>query len=190
LNVFYAWKILEKYSLALSGLVQHTKVDTRKYGKNFIAVQKYAQETKEIFYPENENESIWDLPSLRRMYNHSWLRTKTELVAEFPSRIFGGLTFNANINFINATLKFAKHLEYDGRVLYQDDVVELSKHLQTSIKSKFFTRYAREVLKMKDSDIAGLFTGYTSMNRQLVSLKHLIANDPKYSRLADNPFLN
>ena len=190
LNVFYAWKILEKYSLALSGLVQHTKVDTRKYGKNFIAVQKYAQETKEIFYPKNENESIWDLPSLRRMYNHSWLRTKTELVAEFPSRIFGGLTFNANINFINATLKFAKHLEYDGRVLYQDDVVELSKHLQTSIKSKFFTRYAREVLKMKDSDIAGLFTGYTSMNRQLVSLKHLIANDPKYSRLADNPFLN
>jgi hypothetical protein len=38
LTVFYAWKILEKYSRALGNLVQHTKVDTRKYGKNFIAV--------------------------------------------------------------------------------------------------------------------------------------------------------
>jgi hypothetical protein len=38
LTVFYAWKILEKYSRGLGNLVQHTKVDTRKYGKNFIAV--------------------------------------------------------------------------------------------------------------------------------------------------------
>ena len=36
LTVFYAWKILEKYSRALGNLVQHTKVDTRKYGKNFL----------------------------------------------------------------------------------------------------------------------------------------------------------
>lgn len=190
LNVFYAWKILEKYANALSGLVQHTKVDTRKYGKNFIAVRKYAQECNDIFYPEDPETSVWDLPSLRRMYEHSWLKTKTELVAQFPAKIFGGLTFNANDRFVDGVLKFAKELEYDGRVLYQDDVVELAKHLQTAIKSKYFTRYAREVLKLKDSDIAGLFTGYTSMNRQLVSLKHLIANDPNYARLADNPFLN
>ena len=38
LRVFYAWKILEKYSRSLGTFVQHTKVDTRKYGKNFIAV--------------------------------------------------------------------------------------------------------------------------------------------------------
>ena len=190
LNVFYAWKILEKYSLALSGLVQHTKVDTRKYGKNFISVQKYAQETNDIFYPENPKESIWDLKSIRRMYNHSWLRTKTELVSQFPAKIFGGLTFNANRRFVNGVMKFAKDLEYDGRVLYQDDVVELSKHLQTAIKSKYFAKYAREVLGMKDSDIAGLFVGYTSMNRQLVSLRYLIENDPNYVRFANNPFLN
>lgn len=189
-NVFYAWKILEKYSFALSALVQHTKVDTRKYGKNFISVQKYFQEYKEIFYPDDPTESIWDVRSLQHMAEHSWIDTKTKLVAEFPSKIFGGLTFNANERFVNGVLKFAKKLEYDGRTLYQDDVVELSRHLQTAIKSKYFTKYAREVLNMSDKDIADLFIGYKSMNRQLVSLKDLIANNPAYARLASNPFLN
>jgi hypothetical protein len=66
----------------------------------------------------------------------------------------------------------------------------LSKHLQTAIKSRYFSTYAREVLGMSDKDIADLFTGYKSINRQLVSLKYLISNDEKYARLADNPFLN
>jgi hypothetical protein len=188
--VFYAWKILEKYSLALSGLVQHTKVDTRKYGKNFIAVQKYKQEYDEIFNPADPKTAIWDTSSLQRMARETWIGTKTDTVARLPKLIFGGLTFNANERFVNAVLKFAKHLEYDGRVLYQDDVVNLSKHLQTAIKSKWFARYAKEVLKMSDKDIAGLFTGRTSMNRRLVSLKDLIANNEDYKRLATNPFLN
>jgi hypothetical protein len=43
---------------------------------------------------------------------------------------------------------------------------------------------------MEDKDIADLFIGYKSMNRQLVSLKDLIANNPAYKRLESNPFLN
>ena len=190
LKVFYAWKILEKYSLGLSGLVQHTKVDTRKYGKNFIAVQKYKQEYDEIFNPSDPKTAIWDQSSLQRLARGTWIGSKTNAVARLPKTIFGGLTFNANERFVNAVLKFAKHLEYDGRTLYQDDVVNLSKHLQTAIKSKWFAGYAREVLKMTDKDIAGLFTGNTSMNRRLVSLKDLIAHNENYKRLATNPFLN
>lgn len=190
LRVFYAWKILEKYSRSLGNLVQHTKVDTRKYGKNFIAVQKYHSDYVDIFRPEDTDGSMWDLKSLQNFETGSWIKTKTDLVAELPKRIFGGQTFNANPRFVNAVIKFAKELERDGQEMSADDVVMLSRHLQTAIKSKYFVQYAREVLNMSDKDIADLFIGYKSMNRQLVSLKYLIANDPAYARLANNPFLN
>jgi hypothetical protein len=107
-----------------------------------------------------------------------------------PMQIFGGLTFNANERFINAVIKFSTMLERGGKELSSDDVVQLSRHMQTAIKSKYFVRYAHDVLNMSDKDIADLFTGYKSMNRQLVSLKDLIANNPKYARLASNTFLN
>lgn len=192
LVVFYAWKILEKYSIALGNLVQHTKVDTRKYGKNFIAVQKYYSDYKKLFRPSKKDEesSIWDISSLRNLERGSWIGKKTDLVANMPIEIFGGLTFNANKNFVNAVIDFSKKLERGGKELSQDDFVQLSRHLQTAIKSKYFVKYAHDVLKMSDKDIADLFVGYRSMNRQLVSLKDLIANDPKYARLASNPFLN
>lgn len=192
LTVFYAWKILEKYSRALGNLVQHTKVDTRKYGKNFIAVQKYYSDYKKLFRPKGEDAetSVWDIESLKNLEEKSWIGTKTDLVAKMPMQIFGGLTFNANEKFINAVIKFSRILERGGKELSSDDVVQLSRHMQTAIKSKYFVRYAHDVLNMSDKDIADLFTGYKSMNRQLVSLKDLIANNPKYARLASNTFLN
>lgn len=192
LAVFYAWKILEKYSRGLGNLVQHTKVDTRKYGKNFIAVQKYYSDYKKLFRPFGEDAllSIWDVDSLAYFENSSWMATKTDLVSTIPLQIFGGQTFNANPRFVKAVINFAKTLERGGKELSADDVVQLSRHLQTAIKSKYFVQYAHDVLNMSDKDIADLFIGYKSMNRQLVSLKDLIANDPRYKRLETNPFLN
>ena len=190
LKVFYAWKILEKYSRSLGTFVQHTKVDTRKYGKNFIAVQKYYSDYLDIFRPEDSDASMWDLESLRSFEEGSWMKTKTDLVATLPQTVFGGQTFNANPRFVNAVIKFAKELERGGQEMSMEDVVMLSRHLQTAIKSKYFVQYAHEVLNMSDKDIADLFIGYKSMNRQLVSLKYLIANNPAYARLANNPFLN
>ena len=192
LTVFYAWKILEKYSRALGNLVQHTKVDTRKYGKNFIAVQKYYSDYKKLFRPKGEDaeNSVWDIESLKNLEQNSWIGIKTDLVAQMPIEIFGGMTFNANQNFVNAVIKFSRILERSGKELSSDDVVQLSRHMQTAIKSKYFVRYAHDVLNMSDKDIADLFIGHLSMNRQLVSLKDLIANNPKYARLATNPFLN
>lgn len=190
LHVYYAWKILEKYSRALGDLVQHTKVDTRKYGKNFMAVAKYYQEYNDIFNPKHPEESLWDISTLKKLDNGSWLRKKTDYVYSIPQKIFGSQTFSANQKFVDAVIEFARRLEYDGRSLRQDDVVNLSKHLQTAIKAKYFSDYAHDVLKMSDKDIADLFIGYRSMNRRLVSLKDLISNNPEYARLASNPFLN
>ena len=85
--------------------------------------------------------------------------------------------------FVHAVIRFANILSRGGKELTSDDVVQLSRHMQTAIKSKYFVDYAHDVLKMSDKDIADLFIGWKSMNRQLVSLKDLIANDPKYTRL-------
>jgi len=145
-----------------------------------------------LFRPKGEDAetSVWDIESLKNLEEKSWIGTKTDLVAQMPMQIFGGLTFNANEKFINAVIKFSRILERGGKELSSDDVVQLSRHMQTAIKSKYFVRYAHDVLNMSDKDIADLFTGYKSMNRQLVSLKDLIANNPKYARLSSNTFLN
>lgn len=188
-NVFYAWKILEKYSVALGDLVQHTKVDTRKYGKNLIATRKYLQEYNSIFNAKQE-ESIWDVSTLKRLARGSWLDLKTNLAIQLPLTILGQQTFNANINFSNAVMQLANRLSHDGRKLDETGYMHVARSLQTAIKSEYFVKYAKEKLGMTDQDIAGLFVGNESLSRRLVNLKYLIENDPKYKRLASNAFIN
>ena len=85
--MFYAWKSLEKYAMALSNLVQHTKIDTRKQGKTLIAQQQYFDAYKNLF--ESAEESIWDTESLNRLANDSWIRLKTYNAIKAPMRILG-----------------------------------------------------------------------------------------------------
>ena len=189
-HVFLAWKCLEKYSIALGDFVQHTKVDTRKYGKNLISARKYLNEYNELFHPQYPAESIWDVSSLRNLETGSWIGYKTINAILLSSRILGNQTFNANDNFIKAVLKLSKLLAHDGMSMSEQGIINVARSLQTAIKSEYFVKYAREKLNMSDEDIAGLFVGNNSMNRRLVRLKYTIENNPKYKRLADNSFLN
>jgi len=77
---------LEKYATALSNLVQHTKIDTRKHGKSLIAIQQYLDAYNKIFNA-SQRESIWDMKSLRRLEVGSWIGIKTRIAIAAPTKI-------------------------------------------------------------------------------------------------------
>ena len=187
-NVFFAWKSLEKYAMALSNLVQHTKIDTRKQGKTLIAQQQYFEAYKKLF--ENTEDSIWDQDSLTRLASESWIRLKTYNAIKAPQNILGEQTFNANHEFVKAVVEFGEYLQTERGALNVDTLNHISRSLQTAIKSEYIIKYAKEVLKMTDADIAGLFTGRDSVNKWLVMLKNAIETNPAYARLKNNHFLN
>ena len=187
-KVFYAWKSLEKYAMALSNLVQHTKIDTRKQGKTLIAQQQYFDAYKNLF--ESAEESVWDIESLNRLANDSWIRLKTYNAIKAPMRILGDQTFNANKEFLKAVIKFGRILQTEPGALNVDTLNVISRSLQTAVKSEYIINYAKDVLKMTDDDITGLFFGKDSMNKMLVRLKNAIETDPRFARLKSNHFLN
>jgi len=47
--MFFAWKALEKYAIALGNLVQTTKIDTKKQGKSLLEVYNYYNKYSKIF---------------------------------------------------------------------------------------------------------------------------------------------
>jgi hypothetical protein len=132
---------------------------------------------------------LWDQKSLEHLRDNSWIGYKTRNAIDLPMRILGGQTFNGNIRFMNAVLKLAKTLQYDGRKLQDDGITAISRSMQTAIKSKYFVKYAKEVLNMSDKDIADLFVGNKSISRRLVRLKDAIENNPKYAYLKGNTLI-
>ena len=85
-----------------------------------------------MFRPKGEDAetSVWDIESLKNLEEKSWIGTKTDLVAQMPMQIFGGLTFNANEKFINAVIKILtfghkkKTIKEDKIKHYFDDIHE------------------------------------------------------------------
>lgn len=187
-DVYKAWLSLEKYSVALSNLVQHTKIDTRKQGKTIIETLKYLDGYTKIFFPKGG--SIWDMDSLTNLRTRSWIGSKTIRAIALPMGIIGEYTFNGNRDFANFVLNSANLLKSaEADVLNSETLVFLSKQAQTAIKSKYIIQYARDVLKKSDKDIADLFIGKDSMANRLIRFKYVIERG-SLGRLKDNVLLN
>lgn len=193
-KVFFAWKSLEKYATALGGLVQHTKIDTRKHGKSIIEINRYLDEYLDIFEPVNP--SIWDVQGLQDFARRTWIEQKTKAAIAMPSFILGKYTFAANPNFIKAVLDFGHQITEPGESLSTDVANKISRHLQTAVKSKYFVDYVANNLVSRDKDgnptetasehIRKLFVGPRSMSKRLTGLKLAIELNPVYKRLETN----
>ena len=74
--VIAANKLFKPYAEALSSLVQHTKIDTKKQGKNIIEQRKYKFGVDELFDPTALGESrlLFDGESLDTMYQASYIK--------------------------------------------------------------------------------------------------------------------
>lgn len=186
-TIFYAWKTLEKYSIALSTLVQYTKIDTCKQGKTFIEMYRYLDMYDRLL---NDDKSLWDRKSIENLVMHTWIDSKTRDACTFPLKVLSTQLFNANENFIQRlVLPICNALKNDDESLNVDMMNEVSQSLQTSIKSKYIIDYAHHQLGMTDKDISNLFVGPRSMNHRFNMLWNAIRTNPKYSRLANNQLL-
>lgn len=186
-TIFYAWKTLEKYSIALSTLVQYTKIDTCKQGKTFIEMYRYLDMYDRLL---NNDKSLWDRKSIENLAMNSWIESKTRDTCTFPFKVLSTQLFNANENFIQRlVLPICNALKNADDPLNVDMMNEVSQSLQTSIKSKYIIDYAHHKLGMTDQDISNLFVGPRSMNHRFNMLWNAIRTNPKYSYLANNQLL-
>lgn len=186
-TIFYAWKTLEKYSIALSTLVQYTKIDTCKQGKTFIEMYRYLDMYDRLL---NNDKSLWDRESIKNLAMKSWIESKTRDTCTFPFDVLSTQLFNANENFIQRlVLPICNALKNADDPLNVDMMNEVSQSLQTSIKSKYIIDYAHHQLGMTDQDISNLFVGPRSMNHRFNMLWNAIRTNPKYSYLANNQLL-
>lgn len=186
-TIFYAWKTLEKYSIALSTLVQYTKIDTCKQGKTFIEMYRYLDMYDRLL---NNDKSLWDRKSINNLAMNSWIESKTRDACTFPFEVLSTQLFNANKNFIQRlVLPICNALKNADDPLNVDMMNEVSQSLQTSIKSKYIVDYAHHQLGMTDQDISNLFVGPRSMNHRFNMLWNAIRTNPKYSYLANNQLL-
>ncbi len=186
-NVFYAWKTLEKYSLALNMLVQYTKIDTKKEGKTFLEMQRYLDQYTKL---TTDEKSLWDLDSIQRLVQNTWIDSKTKDACNYPFKVLGAQMFNANRTFINnLVLPITRALQGTDSSLNTDLMNEVSLALQTRIKSMYIVDYAKRVLGKTDQDLTNLFIGNWCMNHRFSMLWDAIRNNPKYARLKDNQLL-
>ena len=186
-TIFYAWKTLEKYSIALSTLVQYTKIDTCKQGKTFIEMYRYLDMYDRLL---NNDKSLWDRESINNLAMNSWIESKTRDTCTFPFKVLSTQLFNANKNFIQQLVfPICNALKNADGPLNVDMMNEVSQSLQTSIKSKYIVDYAHHQLGMTDQDISNLFVGPRSMNHRFNMLWNAIRTNPKYSYLANNQLL-
>ena len=187
-DVFYAWKTLEKYSIALGNLVQKTKIDTKKQGKSFLAIYKYRADFYRMFYGKDE-DSLWDMNSLHNLAERSWIKTKTDYACTLPLTILGNQTFNANSAFVAYITRIYNELNPESESLNVQQLEAISKAVQTQIKAQYIADYAKQYLHMTDQDITNLFVGKRCMARRLNMLNAAIRQNDKYKRLANNQLI-
>jgi hypothetical protein len=175
-TIFYTWKTLESRSIALSNMVQHTKIDTRKHGKDLISINAYKDGYRKLFHPVDPDKSLWDTNSLRNLERNSWIGVKTDLAIAMPSLILGDQTFNANPEFIKAVFDFGNSLKVDGGVLNKEALKLIARSLITAVKSKYFVTYTQQNLCKPGQDVSeymrSLVIGPNNMNSRLTRLKN------------------
>lgn len=191
-QIYYAFLSLQKYVQAMNKLVQYTKIDTRKHGKNFIQIQRYLVMYNELFHPQDTSKSLWDLESLKRLADDSWIEYKTVNAINLPLRILANQVYTANPEFSSVVLHFARRLARSagGEYAFTEDLIKtLSDGLQTAIKARYMYAYAKQVLGRSDEYIRELFYGSSpliSIARRLNGLKYAIESVPEFERLKGN----
>lgn len=192
MDCYNAWLILQPYAAELNKLIQYTKIDTRKEGKNFIEVEAYLQNYKEL-KEAKKGETLFDKKSLNDMLYGTWIDEKTEAVRNVIQNVLSIATFQANPEFLHICEEMADTLS----PRFMKDAIYLRKQpkalrtisqaVSSNIKVSYFSRLA-EALNI---NIKGLFEGERTMQSRLNSIKYCIDRDAYgLSRLRNNYLLN
>lgn len=191
-KAYLAWKILEKYSNALNSLVQYTKIDTRKQGKNFIEMQSYSNGYHELV-DKDQDEAIFDMETIRNLVEKTWIDQKTRDAIEEPMRVMSGQSFQGTKQFMNkvealATTFSTKFGDRETNLLRNNKVL---KKLSQAASGQIKVNYAIRLAKDLGIDVKGLFDGDKTIYDRLNAIQFCIElNRFDMGRLKDNYLIN
>lgn len=175
---------LKPYAEALSKLVQHTKIDTKKQGKNLIEQRKYLQGVSDLFDSTqmSDDRLLFDTETLDRLYTDSYIQHQTKLATDLFRQIMANQMIEATDKFVtdvDRVLKTIGNPGTDPKVLNA-----VQKGIMAKIKSKFFFGLGGYCEK-HNIDPKSLVAGKNTIYDKLLTLKAVLLNDPKYKDLLD-----
>ena len=189
---YIAWKLLEPYSNALNNLVQYTKIDTRKQGKNFLEMRSYLYGYNNLV-KANANKSLFDMQTIRNLVDKTWIDQKTIDAITTPMEVMSGQSFQGTSAFIGHVEQAAEtfSVKTHGREQDLKKNPKVLKKISQAISSQVKTRYFIQLAKRMGVDAKGLFEGDFTIYDRINSIQDCIARDAYgLSRLKDNYLLS
>lgn len=190
-NCYIAWKCLEKYSNALNSLVQYTKIDTRKQGKNFLEMQVYLRGYENLTDPETDQ--LFDMNSINNLIHGTWIEQKTRDAIQEPMRVMSGQSFQGTPQFMGQLINLSDDFKYKTNDRESDLLrnAKTMKKISQAASSQIKARYAIRLAKSLGIDIKGLFDGNATIFDRLNSIQACIQRDAYgLGRLKDNYLLS
>lgn len=190
-NCYIAWKCLEKYSNALNSLVQYTKIDTRKQGKNFLEIQAYLRGYENLTNPETDQ--LFDTNSINNLIHGTWIEQKTRDAIQEPMRVMAGQSFQGTPQFMEQLINLSDDFKYKTNDRESDLLrnAKTMKKISQAASSQIKARYALRLAKSLGIDVKGLFDGNATIFDRLNSIQACIQRDAYgLGRLKDNYLLS
>lgn len=190
-NCYIAWKCLEKYSNALNSLVQYTKIDTRKQGKNFLEMQAYLRGYENLTNPETDQ--LFDMDSINNLIHGTWIEQKTRDAIQEPMRVMSGQSFQGTPQFMEQLVNLSDDFKYKTNDRESDLLrnAKTMKKISQAASSQIKARYALRLAKSLGIDVKGLFDGNATIFDRLNSIQACIQRDAYgLGRLKDNYLLS
>lgn len=190
-NCYIAWKCLEKYSNALNSLVQYTKIDTRKQGKNFLEMQAYLRGYENLTNPETDQ--LFDMDSINNLIHGTWIEQKTRDAIQEPMRVMAGQSFQGTPQFMEQLINLSDDFKYKTNDRESDLLrnAKTMKKISQAASSQIKARYAVRLAKSLGIDVKGLFDGNATVFDRLNSIQACIQRDAYgLGRLKDNYLLS
>ena len=191
--IFTAKLQLDQYAEAMSDMVQHTKIDTKKQGISFTEHRSYrlAYDTMHDAFErarlEQENNpgtiikpnSMFD-ENLERMLDDSFIHKKTIYGTSLLRAILGKFMIGMSDNFQHILDKLCFDLG-----VYRDDVrASLSRALLTYVKQKCMNQCMAD----KNIDFKSMIKGHNTLASRIDALKEKMVSDKtgRYSDFVQN----
>lgn len=190
-NCYIAWKCLEKYSNALNSLVQYTKIDTRKQGKNFLEMKAYLRGYENLTNPETDQ--LFDMDSINNLIHGTWIEQKTRDAIQEPMRVMSGQSFQGTPQFMEQLINLSDDFKYKTNNRESDLLrnAKTMKKISQAASSQIKARYAVILAKSLGIDVKGLFDGNATIFDRLNSIQACIQRDAYgLGRLKDNYLLS
>lgn len=190
-NCYIAWKCLEKYSNALNSLVQYTKIDTRKQGKNFLEMQAYLRGYENLTNPETDQ--LFDMDSINNLIHGTWIEQKTRDAIQEPMRVMTRQSFQGTPQFMEQLINLSDDFKYKTNDRESDLLrnAKTMKKISQAASSQIKARYAVRLAKSLGVDVKALFDGNATIFDRLNSIQACIQRDAyDLGRLKDNYLLS